>query len=543
MHSPAALPRPFKKPLLACLLLFLLCTLLPQGAAAQVQGYWVHFTDKDTAVSPAADFDAKALARRARLGIPFPQCDDYPVNAAYVAQVGSLVAATGHESRWLNAVAVQAAPQQVAALRALPFVQRVSPMEALQPVLAAAEWPLADGADSTMLHRLFEEQRELTEMAALEKAGLSGRGVRIAIFDAGFSGADAHVAFAHLRQNGQIKKTYDFVGDDEDVYAHSNHGTAVLSCIAGLYEGCRIGAAVDAEFLLARTERNLREPKAEEDFWMAAMEWADREGADIISSSLGYAKPRYEYADMTGEKTLVTRAAAMAVRKGILVVNSAGNEGAGKFRYIAAPADADSVLTVAASYPMLAYRMPFSSIGPNARGVIKPEIAAPGYVLGAHKSGEYHVNAGTSFACPLMAGMAACLMQRWPDEDNMQIRQRILEAGSTYPYFDFDLGYGVFQAGRALADSVADSVAPNLKARVDGDTVFVQIDKDALIADSARYKSGKPFRFRIVYANGSLGSYRTLLVKQADLKLVVPRRKGDRGKLEIWFQGYWWREE
>jgi hypothetical protein len=142
-----------------------------------------------------------------------------------------------------------------------------------------------------------------------------------------------------------------------------------------------------------------------------------------------------------------------------------------------------------------------------------------------------------------MAGMAACLMQRWPDEDNMQIRQRILEAGSTYPYFDFDLGYGVFQAGRALADSAADSVAPNLKARVDGDTVFVQIDKDALIADSARYKSGKPFRFRIVYANGSLGSYRTLLIKQADLKLVVPRRKGDRGKLEIWFQGYWWREE
>jgi subtilisin family serine protease len=532
-----------KKVLLSLIFLLTASALVAQSNTG-AERYFVYFKDKDVSRSPIADFHPKALQRRFKSGVAFPMLEDYPVNAAYVTAVAQLVERPRFALRWFNALSVEATSAQIMQVLQLPFVLSVEPFEELE-VQLAGEWNAEESAkgpsDSLQFHTLFNHQRDAVAMHVAEERGLSGKGIRVAVFDAGFSGVDTHPAFDHLRKNGQIKLTKDFVGGGEDVYGHSGHGTAVLSCIGGLYEGKRIGAAVDAEFILARTERNLREVKSEEDNWLAAMEWADQQGADIISSSLGYGKPRHTYADMDGEKTLVSRAAAMGVRKGMLVVNSAGNEGAGKFHYISAPGDADSVLTVGASYPMLYFRMPFSSFGPNYNHVLKPEISAPGYVLAANKKGEYKPIGGTSFACPLMSGLAACLMQQFPEATNMDIKQKAMMAGHTYPYFDYALGYGVFSIERALWETT--TAAPTFETLIKGDTTWFLLDPVVVNRDTATNKNGKPFSYRFVKQDGTLSSYKTFLVRKGNSRFGITSQQRTEGKLETWFEGYYWKEE
>ncbi len=511
------------------------------SAAEPTETYLVFFTDKDPSDWKATDFDKKAIQRRTDLGIAFPAWEDLPVNEHYTQEVAEVAEELKHPLRWFNAVSVKATPSQVYEIEKLPFVTKVQALVESPSAIAAWENPLTTyrkAPDTTKNRKLLALQREQLGFELMEAAGLSGKGTRIAVFDAGFTGADEHIAFEHLRKNKQIKLTKDFVGRGK-VYKGSGHGTAVLGCIAGKVNGIRIGMAVDAEFLLARTELALREPKSEEDNWLAAMEWADREGADIISSSLGYSKSRYTYADMTGEKTLVTKAAAMAVRKGILVVNSAGNEGTGKFHYIAAPGDADSVLTIGASYPMMAYKMPFSSFGPNYRGILKPEISAPGYVLSAHKKGGFRPTAGTSFSCPLIAGIAACMIQKYPNASNMEIRQKLIEAASRYPYADYSLGYGVFSAERAFGDQVEKEVAPSFEIDVVRDTIWFTIEPNALAKDSAKYTSGKPFSYRFVKKTGKIVGARTVLLRQGVKRFGLPVKSCPSGKLEAWFEGYY----
>jgi serine protease AprX len=534
------------KKTILCLLLVLIVETLRAQTCVPTQRYFVYFQDKDWRISPEGDFDGKALQRRVKCGIPFPMAEDYPVNPTYAATVGGMVTQPRHTLRWFNALSVEATAAEMEAVKKLPFVREVQPFEELEVVLAEAEeweaWEnLADKDDSLEYHTLLNHQREMVAMQLAEEMGLSGKGLRIAVFDAGFTGVDEHPGFAHLREKNLIKLTKDFVSGDADVYAHSGHGTAVLGCITGMYEGKRLGAAVDAEFLLARTERNLRETPSEEDNWLAAMEWADREGADLISSSLGYARPRYKYADMDGRKTLVSRAAAMAVRKGILVVNSAGNEGANEFRYIAAPSDADSVLTVAASYPMVRMKMPFSSVGPNARGLLKPEIATPGFVLTTHKKGGFKTIGGTSFACPMMAGLAACLMEYYPDSTNMEIKRIILESGHTYPYYDYALGYGVFSMTRAMmTDTFVDET---FRVEVEKDTTWFTLDPEVVNRDTLNQRNGKPLNYRFIHPNGRITSYKTILVRKNYTRFGIGPQQRTPGALEVWFEGYLWKEE
>jgi serine protease AprX len=527
--------------LLVIALLWMGNALLAQSGSS-TQHYFVYFQDKDLTQSPVADFSEKAIQRREKAGVAFPMWEDFAVNPSYINAVGQLVTRPRHTLRWFNALSVEATEAQVDAVRKLPFVRLVQTFEDLEVVLAGEEAMDDDGSeDSLELHTLFNLQREMVGMEMAESQGLSGKGLLIAVFDAGFTGADEHTALAHLFKNGQIKATHDFIGNDAEVYANSGHGTAVLSCIAGMYEGKRIGAATDALFLLARTERNIRETKQEEDNWMAAMEWADREGADIISSSLGYARPRYKYEDMDGRRTLVSQAAAMAVRKGILVVNSAGNEGANTFHYISAPSDADSVLTVAGSYPMVQMKMPFSSIGPNARGLLKPEIAAPGYVLAAHRSGRYRAFAGTSFACPLLTGLAACLMQRYPDSTNMEIKHIIMQAGHTWPYYDYALGYGVFSMNRAMTLDTFPTETFSVEKQ--GDTTWFFLDTAVVHRDTLKHRNGKPLSYHFFLPGGKLTSYKTILIRPNFTRFGIGPAQRTEGKMAVWFEGYLWRED
>jgi hypothetical protein len=206
----------------------------------------------------------------------------------------------------------------------------------------------------------------------------------------------------------------------------------------------KIGLATGAEFLLARTELST-EYFAEEENWLAALEWADKNGADIINSSLGYTNQRYFPEQMDGKTTLVSRAAAMAAKKGILVVNAAGNDGMNSWKKVGAPADADSILTVGGIAPDLDYHISFSSYGPTADRRMKPNVCAYGHVVAAGKSGLKVVD-GTSFASPLVAGFAACAWQTNRNLTNMQLLTEIQKSADLYPYFDYAHGFGVPQS-------------------------------------------------------------------------------------------------
>jgi serine protease AprX len=183
---------------------------------------------------------------------------------------------------------------------------------------------------SAMEYATLYGQTERMGFSLLRERGYTGKGVRIAVFDAGFPLVDKHPSFEHIVRNNRIVDTYNFVNNSKNVFRSNNHGTHVLSCIAGMLDSIPMGCATDAEFLLAKTENAYVEIRTEEDHWIQSLEWADKMGADIINSSLGYTVQFYFRKDMDGQTSIITRAANTAFSKGILVVNSAGNEGAGR---------------------------------------------------------------------------------------------------------------------------------------------------------------------------------------------------------------------
>ncbi|AHJ97588.1 S8 family serine peptidase [Hymenobacter swuensis] len=414
--------------------------------------YWVSFRDKaGQTLQPTAYFHPAAQARRQRQYLPAADSTDFPVRPDYVARVQAAADTVTLVSRWFNAVACRATPAQAARLRRLPGVRSVEewPINELLPTSR----PVALSRPLTAADRSLA-RRQTASLGGVDfrRARLNGYGLRIAIFDVGFNGADRHAAFAHLRRRQAIVATYDFLRRTPDVYQGGNHGTEVFSCIAGqLPDSTFLGLAPGAEFLLARTEQMYRERYAEEEAWLAAAEWADRNGADIINSSLGYTDRRYFPEQMNGRISLVARAAELAVRKGILVVNAAGNDGDDpKWRTVGTPADGDSVLAVGGLDPDTYLHIDFSSYGPAPGKRLKPNVAAFGVAITAVPGG-YSRTEGTSFASPLVAGFAACAWQQQRNLSVMELFGRLQQAGRLYPYFDYAHGYGLLQASRFTA--------------------------------------------------------------------------------------------
>jgi subtilisin family serine protease len=429
------------------------CILLWAGlhSANSQNYYYVFLTDKnDVSFNPYEYFDAKAVERRLLQGVSLYDSSDFPVNQCYINQIADLSEEYVGESRWFNMVMIAATDENIDAIRRFLFVKNIV------AVSEDLNMRIADYQDFEIDDFLDDVKEDMTnQLLNLQgdyfvKNNIDGKGVRIAVFDGGFPTVDTHEAFKHLRDNNQIVNTWNFPRKRADVYGWNAHGTMVLSCIAGVKrDGTMLGLATGAEFLLARTEVSA-EPKKEEFWWLQAVEWADKNGADIINSSLGYGIDRYNYADLDGKTALVTRAANMAAAKGILVCNSAGNEGSNKqWLKIIAPADADSVLTVGGinAYLTNFSRINFSSYGPTADGRMKPNVVAFGTVTAAKPSENmYKTVQGTSFSSPLVAGFAACAWQTNRNLTAMELKSEIEKSASLYPYFDYAYGYGVPQA-------------------------------------------------------------------------------------------------
>ena len=359
-------------------------------AVAADQNIWILLRDKTDAVGQrVAWVDLGAGHSDAEL--------DLPISQLYIDRLREMGAAVRFSSRWLNAVSARVSPEVQRRVQAADFVIATRPVQRLQRPRPLPPVPLASPKLLQSRYGLALEPLAQIAVPPLHDQGLTGAGVRVAVLDNGFHYAE-HAAFGSIRVVAQR----DFVNDDEVVADEADqpitgdersgsqnlHGAQVLSLLAGYHPDHFIGVAPDAEYILAKTELddNMPEMPSEEDRWVAGLEWADSLGAQVVNSSLGYNRwddgTGYSPADLNGETALTSVAAALAVRRGIVVVVAAGNEANGDWHYITIPADADGAIAVGAvDVPGSGERMPqiasFSSRGPTADGRIKPDVVAP----------------------------------------------------------------------------------------------------------------------------------------------------------------------
>jgi len=438
---------------------------------------WVYFRDKGpnaTARMETLALSSRARARRALRGsTKGATFEDVPLAASYVAEVAGRVTRVRQQVAWLNAMSVEASADQIASLERLAFVARIDLVRGYRRRLddegagraqaaaaSAGRSPARTPAARSAAFDYGLSAGQLTQIGvpAAHEMGLHGEGVMVAVFDTGFDTL-SHEAFAAM----SIVDRHDFVNGDEDVAngrdrGEGSHGTETLSVLGGWAPGHLIGPAFNATYILAKTEDTSSETPVEEDNWAAAAEWAEARGADVISSSLGYLTfdpgfPSYTPEDMDGQTAISTRAAERAAERGVVVVISAGNAGPSTLHNtLGAPADGRLVLAVGAVNSSGA-RASFSSVGPSADGRIKPDVAAQGVAVTAAAPGTasaYTSVNGTSFSCPLTAGVAALVLQARPTATVSEIEDVLRATASQAAQPDNLLGWGIVDATRAV---------------------------------------------------------------------------------------------
>ncbi len=419
--------------------------------------YFVQFTDKKDC--QPITFSDRAIEQRERWNIETDSLD-YAVSEVYLDSIRSLGATIMHTSRWMNGATIRLIGEEEDALSkilACSFVDTIYlTRDDTKLKVESLKFNVESETPNTKHQTLDTENKKqlaLYNLLPLHEAGYKGQGIVMAVIDGGFTNADTLHCFDSVRD--RILGHYDFTDDNDDFFGETGqHGSRCFSTIAAL-QADYTGAATEASYYLMRSEEFSSESPKELDNLVAAMEKADSLGINILSISLGYttfdnAAFNFTYADMNGRVSRASRAATIAARKGILVCIAAGNEGSKEWKYLSTAADADSILTVGA-VGLDSTIAPFSSFGPAADGRVKPEVCAVGYqaTLIDPITGQIRKGNGTSYACPLTAGMAACVWSAHPEENAMQIRQRIINSAHKRNNPDDRYGYGIPDAYEA----------------------------------------------------------------------------------------------
>lgn len=400
--------------------------------------YFVSFTDKPEKSAPA--LSPRAIAQRTQWNIVTDE-KDYPVCTLYKDSLRKMGAKIHHQSRWFNGVTCEMSDAVAEKVLRLRFVDGIE-MTRDSTNMPTQKTP-ARLFNTTPI--LSNKQQEVYNLPPLHQAGYHGQGILMAICDGGFYNANTLPCFRDSLQLGH----FDFTDDKGDFYGYTgHHGTCCLSTISGITEGYH-GAATEAHYYLMRSEEYETESPKEMDNLVAALEKADSLGVNIFSVSLGYSQFdntawSLSKSALDGQTTRVSMAATIAARKGMLVCVAAGNDGDKAWQTISVPADADSILTVGAVDTLRTIGS-FSSHGPSADGRIKPDVCAVGVRTTVINPDEIIISGnGTSFATPLLAGLAACLWSALPTENAMQIRERILRSADRYATPDAtQYGYGI----------------------------------------------------------------------------------------------------
>ena len=419
--------------------------------------YWIGFADKEynsySLDFPEQYLSNRAIQRRIKHNIPY-DLKDLPVSKAYIDSVKLSYPNILYASKWLNGIIVQTDEKIDNDL-----INRFSFIVEIREVYNNKKLKTAIHKFEKNDNSLFSNYENsfygdsyyqfLTVNGSfLHTKGCKGENILIAVMDAGFNKVDEINGFDSLWSNNRIIAEEDFVFDSLNIYNSANHGMHVLSIMGGYNPGYLIGTAPNAYYALIRTEDGSSEYPVEEYNWVRGAEFADSIGADIINSSLGYyifddSTYNYEYNDLNGNKAISTIGGDIAASKGILVVSSAGNAGKRDWRYILAPSDGDSVLCVGA-INKYKQKGSFSSFGPRADGKVKPNVMALGDgTIIQLPDNSFKQGYGTSYAAPVISGLAACLWQAFPDYSNMDIFDIIERSADNYHNPSDSMGYGI----------------------------------------------------------------------------------------------------
>ena len=430
---------------------------------------WVFFNDKgeNTAhyfANPESVVSEKSLKRRAKVLPPDELISnmDLPVNNEYIKKVVSLGFEVKQKTKWLNGVSGYVTKSEIGLISQLSIVKSLDVVHKFKKDYSVEEdagnqpqdnsLNEQNGINSYNYGQSFTQLNQIN-VPAVHDMGYTGQGITICSMDAGFDNL-AHEVFSSMN----IIAQWDFVDNDPDVSQGGSHGTSTLSTIGGFKEGKLIGPAFDSDFILARTEDIYSETPVEEDNWIAALEWADGMGVDVTTTSLSYLDydppfTSYTWQDMDGNTALITIAADLAVKIGIIVVNSASNSGYNSsHNTLGAPADGDSVFTVGA-VTSSGNRSSFSSVGPTVDGRIKPDLMAMGssvYVARSSSPTSYGTSSGTSFSCPILAGAAALVLSVDPTLTPMELLDLLRQTASQSSNPDRLMGWGIINTLGAI---------------------------------------------------------------------------------------------
>ena len=474
--------------------------------------YWVEFTDKYNSNfsvnNPELFLSQRAIERRVRQNIPI-KIQDLPINNWYVDSIINLGFDVLNRSKWFNGIMLSTNDSNLVDNINFSFVKST---------FSFGRWNRNKSNQRT--NSKFENdfnksdygdtynQLQMLKGNILHNRNLKGEGKVIAVLDAGFSKANEMDAFKKLFDEDRILGSWDFVAQEESVFEDHSHGMMVLSTMGAENKGQIIGTSPNASFWLLRSEDGDTENLIEEYNWLCAAEFADSVGADIINSSLGYTtfddvNQNHTYSDMDGRTTPVSIAANLASRKGMIVVNSAGNSGSSSWHYIGAPADADSILSVGAVDENRDFAW-FSSYGPSIDGRIKPTVVAQGRntIVATSDNGILAGN-GTSFSSPVIAGMTACLWQAHPNRTNIEIINAIILSANLHDNPNDSLGYGL--PNYDLADQLL--TFPK-EQNLNG---LISVSPNPITTKSALIINMEGF-------NGSLFYYKDLLIEVYDIR-------------------------
>lgn len=546
-----------------CLLLFIISfTVGTLQSHAQFSRYIVRLKNKTgtpfTINNPSQFLTQRSINRRTRYNIPV-DTTDLPVPPRYLDSIRQAGAVTIlNVSKWLNQVCISTTDN--AALNRInnfSFVQSTSGIaarvhnngEAQRPAnkfniehTASPASPVAEqNANDFYGYGSSYDQVRMHNADFLHNHGFRGQGMQMCITDDGFFNYHILPTFDSVRNNGQILGTWDFVDNNNVVSDDDSHGMKCFSTIAANLPGSFTGTAPAAAYYLYRTEDIFSEYPVEEQNWAAAAERGDSLGIDVFSISLGYttydnSSLSYTYNDMTGNKSMITRAVNMAAKKGMLVVAAAGNDGNNAWRYVATPGDADSALTVGAVNTSR-QSASFSSYGPNSDGQIKPDVAAvgAGAVVASTGSGQPSLSNGTSYACPIMAGVSTCLWQAFPEATNMDILQGLRKSGDRFTTPDDRTGYGIPDVKKAFVNFIGQlrtltsymdecTAVFNYKVKASSDMQLLferklPSDADYLVIDTQTFAGSFSTR-TFSYSNG-LGDYTSGVPVKYRIKMKI----------------------
>jgi serine protease AprX len=447
-------------------IIFLALLAIPCIGRSQ-QKYWIFFKDKGYTdnqkyiliETEKKNLSQRALSRRAKVlsEDDLIDEDDLPLFQPYLEKLNLLGIKTIVQSRWLNAISAKLTMDQINQIEKLVFISKIKPVSQHkrdfppQPSIKFLAKPQVYKFD----YGPSLDQNEMMRVPEVHDLGLEGSGVIVGMLDTGYD-YKFHEAFSQL----DVITEYDFINDDSttqnepddnDVSSQHNHGTYTLSALGGFKEGQLIGPAFGASFLLAKTEDIRSETPVEEDYWVVGIEWLERMGADVVNSSLGY-NDWYTYADMDGRTAVTTIAADKAVEKGVVLVNSMGNEGNSPWYHMIAPADGFNVISVGAVYNT-GELVGFSSRGPTYDGRTKPDVVAMGsnvYSAEPSTTDGYRRVGGTSLSSPLTAGVAALVLQAHPYLSPFQVRDALRETANRAQNPDNEYGWGLVNAYEAI---------------------------------------------------------------------------------------------